>query len=106
MARRSSSAPTSSARRRSQRRMIVESLEARCLLAAVNDVYSTPFATVLTQTSPGVLANDTPTGSTVTHVQGNAGSVGAPTSSAAGATVTLAADGSFTYDPTTSRTLG
>ena len=55
-----------------------------------------------------LLANDTDPDTTdaltVSEVQGGAGNVGAATLTTAGATVTVAADGSFVYDPSTSAT--
>jgi VCBS repeat-containing protein len=61
---------------------------------AGNDSYSTPAATVLNVPANGVLANDSdPDGTTPTAVAIAAG----PTT--AGGTVTLNADGSFTYTP-------
>jgi hypothetical protein len=58
---------------------------------AVNDVYSTPFDTVLTVPAPGVLGNDTDAdGDALTAVQQSF-----PTNGSA----TLNPDGSFTYTP-------
>ncbi|MEA2693387.1 MAG: hypothetical protein QOJ16_2774 [Acidobacteriota bacterium] len=60
---------------------------------AADDAYSTPQGQTLTVPAPGVLANDQGTGLAVTPQSA------APT--AQGGTVTLNADGSFTYTPPT-----
>lgn len=63
---------------------------------AVDDSYTTPAGTSLTIQAPGVLANDTdPTGDTIAVASGSTGT----TTTSAGGTVSLEANGSFTYDP-------
>ncbi|EAP99107.1 VCBS [Janibacter sp. HTCC2649] len=69
-------------------------------LVAVNDTGTTDEDTTLSQSAPGVLANDTDpdTGDTrtVTRLNGSATLTGTSTS---GAAVSIAANGSFTYNP-------
>ena len=60
---------------------------------AVDDAYSTPYQTVLAVPAPGVLGNDTGPGIAATPLSGAA--------TTQGGTVTLAADGSFSYTPPT-----
>jgi hypothetical protein len=59
----------------------------------VNDTYATAFNTVLTQSAPGVLANDTS--------NGGGAMVAALVAAASNGSVTLSADGGFTYTPRT-----
>ncbi len=67
--------------------------------------YSTGENTPLViNAATGVLTNDRDVDGdtlTVTHLNGNASAIGVPTAIASGATVTLNADGSFTYNPGT-----
>ena len=73
-------------------------------LVAVDDSNSTSEDSVLNVNAPGVLGNDTDpdTGDpkSVTEVNGSGASVGNPIPTVQGATVTLNADGSYSYDPT------
>lgn len=67
-------------------------------LDAVDDEYDVAPGGTLNIAAPGVLANDTGDGAkTVTEVNGNAADVGAPIA-VGGGTLTLNADGSFTYN--------
>ncbi len=69
---------------------------------AADDAYGTDEDTVLTVAAPGVLANDSDgegDALTVDQVDGSAGNVGRAFSSARGATVSVNADGSLSYDP-------
>ncbi len=67
--------------------------------------YSTGENTPLViNAATGVLTNDRDVDGdtlTVTHLNGNAAAIGVPTTITSGATVTLNADGSFTYNPGT-----
>jgi VCBS repeat-containing protein len=72
------------------------------------DSYSVDNNVALNQAAPGVLANDTdPDGDTLTvdQLNGTGGTAPFTATTGKGATVTLKADGSFTYDPTGSATL-
>jgi hypothetical protein len=65
---------------------------------AVLDGFPATGNIAMTVAAPGVLVNDS-AGASVSEVQGLAGNVGNPTTTDGGGTVTLNADGSFTYDP-------
>ncbi|HET6999096.1 MAG TPA: tandem-95 repeat protein [Solirubrobacterales bacterium] len=77
-------------------------------VAASDDIGSTDEATVLTVNAPGVLGNDTdPDGDplVVAAVDGQPAKVGTAVTTAKGASVTVNADGSLSYDPSGSATL-
>ncbi|MCG8406610.1 MAG: tandem-95 repeat protein [Phycisphaerales bacterium] len=65
---------------------------------AVDDHFATLSNTTFGP-GPSVLSNDTVNGATISAVNGDPGSVGSPTSTTAGGTVTLNTDGTFTYNP-------
>nr|WP_246345176.1 Ig-like domain-containing protein [Conexibacter arvalis] len=70
--------------------------------AASDDAYVTDEDTALTVAAPGLLANDSDPegdGLVVDQVDGSAANVGTPFRAASGATVSVAADGSLSYDP-------
>jgi VCBS repeat-containing protein len=71
--------------------------------AAVNDSVTTDEDTILNLPAPGVMANDIDPDPgdtrTVVEVNGQAASVGTPIATAKGASLTMNADGSLTYDP-------
>jgi VCBS repeat-containing protein len=70
---------------------------------AADDSYDTSEDDVLTVASPGVLGNDRDADGdtlTVDQVDGDAGNVGRSFRTTRGATVTVRADGSLSYDPT------
>jgi Bacterial Ig domain len=68
------------------------------------DSYNTPQSTPLSVPAPGVLANDTLNGATIASYGASTGteqtSIGASTATTQGGTVTLNADGGFSYNPT------
>ena len=70
---------------------------------AVDDANTTTEDAPVSAAAPGVLANDTDPDAgdtkTVSAVNGVPGNVGVPTATARGATVTLNANGSYTYNP-------
>ena len=70
---------------------------------AVDDSYSTPLNTPLAQAAPGVLANDTLNGAAIFSYGASTGgeqtTIGAATPTSAGGSITLHADGSFSYTP-------
>ena len=69
---------------------------------AVADTNSTDENSTVTAAAPGVLANDTDVdveSLSVSKVEGATANVGVATTLTSGAKVTLAADGSYTYDP-------
>ena len=71
---------------------------------AVDDAYTLTEDTVLSVPAAGILVNDTDGDGdpiTVTQLNGDPLAVGVATTLPSGATVTLNADGSFDYDPTT-----
>jgi hypothetical protein len=71
--------------------------------SAVDDTYATPANTPLSQAGPGVTSNDTTSGATVVSYGAVSGaeqsSVGAATATNAGGTVSMQANGAFTYTP-------
>jgi VCBS repeat-containing protein len=71
------------------------------LPVAFDDVASTDANAVLTLPAPGVLGNDVDpdSGLSVAQVDGSAANVGEQLTTAKGAKVTIASDGSTTYDP-------
>ncbi len=75
---------------------------------ALPDSFTTPQGTSLNAPAPGVLANDTLNGATIVSYGPLAGSeqtsIGASTPTARGGTLSLNADGSFSYKPATSFT--
>ncbi len=73
------------------------------VLVAPNDNNATSENAVVSSAAPGVLANDTYPGATltVTEVSGSAANVGTATTLASGASVQLNADGSYAYNPGT-----
>jgi hypothetical protein len=75
---------------------------------AANDSYSTQQNTPLTIAAPGVLANDTTNGATISSYGASSGteqqSLGAATSTTGGGSVMMNANGGFTYSPTASFT--
>jgi hypothetical protein len=72
---------------------------------AVDDSYSTTLNTPLNQAAPGVLANDTLNGASIFSYGATTGgeqtTIGAATPTSAAGSVTLNADGSFSYTPAT-----
>jgi len=72
------------------------------------DSYNTPQGTPLNVAAPGVLSNDTLNGATIVSYGASTGteqtSIGASTATAQAGTLTLNADGSFTYNPVASFT--
>src|ERR1700726_3661986 len=72
---------------------------------AVDDSYSTTLNTTLDQAAPGVLANDTVNGAAIFSYGATTGAeqttIGAATPTSAGGSITLNADGSFTFIPAT-----
>jgi len=72
---------------------------------AVDDSYSTTLNTALAQAAPGVLANDTRNGASIFSYGATTGSeqttIGAATPTSAAGSITLNADGSFSYTPAT-----
>ena len=75
---------------------------------ANDDSYSVELGTVLTIAAPGLLSNDTDADAdplTVETVDGVAPTFGSPTALGQG-TLTIQADGSFTYEPDASATVG
>jgi hypothetical protein len=72
---------------------------------AVDDSYSTTLNTTLNQAAPGVLANDTLNGAAIFSYGATTGAeqttIGAATPTSAGGSITLNADGSFTFIPAT-----
>lgn len=67
--------------------------------ACVADVYAATGNIAIELAAPGVMANDGGAQISVTAVQGSGTNVGSATTTAQGSTVTLNADGSFTYEP-------
>ncbi|MBV8202825.1 MAG: cadherin-like domain-containing protein, partial [Acidobacteria bacterium] len=72
---------------------------------AVDDSYSTTLNAALNQPAPGVLANDTLNGAAIFSYGATTGgeqtTIGAATPTSAGGSITLNADGSFSYTPAT-----
>src|SRR5262249_49953009 len=72
---------------------------------AVDDSYGTKKNTALNQSAPGVLANDTLNGSSIFSYGATTGgeqtTIGAATPASQGGSITLNADGSFSYTPAT-----
>jgi uncharacterized protein YodC (DUF2158 family) len=70
---------------------------------AKDDTYSTPFNTPLSVPAPGVLGNDLTPRATIVSYGATTGAeqttIGAATPTSAGGSVTLNADGSFSYTP-------
>jgi uncharacterized repeat protein (TIGR01451 family) len=70
---------------------------------AVNDTFATKPATTLNQPAPGVLANDTLNGASIFSYGATTGgeqtTIGAATPTSAGGSISLNADGSFSYTP-------
>ncbi|HYH10594.1 MAG TPA: Ig-like domain-containing protein [Thermoanaerobaculia bacterium] len=70
---------------------------------AVADFVSTPLDTTLTIAAPGIVANDTANGGTISGYGKSSGSeqtsIGAPTLTTAGGTVLVTANGAVTYMP-------
>jgi hypothetical protein len=73
------------------------------LLVALPDTYSTPRNMLLSVPAPGVLANDILSGGSIASYGAPTGSeqtsIGSPTPTLQGGTVTLSANGDFTYNP-------
>src|SRR5262249_55861063 len=70
---------------------------------AVDDSYSTTLNTALNQPAPGVLGNDTLNGAAIKSYGATTGgeqtTIGAATPTSQGGSITLNADGSFSYTP-------
>jgi len=73
------------------------------LPVGVNDAFATSRDTALTTPAPGVLGNDTLNNATITSYGASSGTeqttLGSPAATFRGGTVTLSANGSFTYTP-------
>lgn len=68
--------------------------------SSVNDAYTVTGNVYISHAAgSGLLSNDAGTSITVTAVNGNAANVGAAISTAQGGSLTVQADGSFTYNP-------
>lgn len=87
-----------------RRRAVRHPLPAAAPLA-VEDSYSLDEGTALTIAAPGVLANDTLNSATIASFGPSSGaertSLGSPSPTANGGTLSLSADGGFTYTPAT-----
>jgi autotransporter-associated beta strand protein len=88
-----------------QRRLLLESLEDRHLMAAIDDAYSAGNSALISvPTAGGLTANDTPAGAIVTRINGQAANVGTPVVLPSGATLNASSSGAFVYDASTSAT--